>query len=139
MYNQKQFFHTFELSGGVHVYSKSEGDITQEAVDEANGALLFFDDIFFNAKENRAATEEEMHDAILGLAVAKIPNFDGSAALVRVLSGIKPKRISKAKVVIKEPEFENDYDEVDEDEESEEEESQDDDDEEEALEDDEEE
>lgn len=136
-HGSKRFVHAFGLSGGVHVYSNPDNNtIVTDAIDDANGALLCLDDIFYHVGENRAATENEMNAAILDLPIAKIPDFEGSAALVRVLSGIKPKRVSRSKVLAKEPEVENDYDEVDDDEESDD--SDDDEEDEEELEDDEE-
>jgi hypothetical protein len=121
----KKYIYTFEIDRGVHVYSNPE---SKSQYDDANGALLQFDDIFFNSAKKRPANEVELNEALGNLKVARIPNADVSSALVRVLSGVKPKRVSKAKSAVpikveNDSVVEDDYDdEVDEEDEDDEEE-----------------
>ena len=133
VHDGKKYVYTFQIDRGVHVYSNPE---SKSQYDDANGALLQFDDIFFNPSEKRPANENEINEALSKLKVARIPNADLSSALVRVLSGVKPKRVSKAKnsIPVKlevDSVAEDDYDEnVDEEEEEEEDEDNEDEDEE---------
>ena len=125
-HNNQTFFHLFDIGNGIHIYTNPDSD---SPYDEVNGILIQYDDIFYNVDNKRPASEDELNETLRSLKTAKIPNSVVSSAMVRVLSGIKPKRVSKAKIVTVEVKTEidveeNDYDEeVDDDEEGDDEEA----------------
>jgi hypothetical protein len=69
-----------------------------------NGMMFSSTDKFIILNENRDATEKEIQLSLNSIVLPSVPKIDISSAVVRQLSGIKPKRIIKSKKVIIEEE-----------------------------------
>jgi hypothetical protein len=92
----------FLLGKGVHVFCAEH----ERQFVERRGFLLG-NDVYVKMPEGRRATDAEVSKALQSAPTPSIPKADESAALVRVLSGIKPKRCAKPKKAKEEVESES--------------------------------
>ncbi len=117
----KGFCFSFKLSKYIDVYSTENANLT--ILD--NDILLSDDDFFWNNDQKRQASKEEVQKEIKMIVKPTILDTEKAAALVRVLSGAKAKRV-KAKViqVKEEDEEKSDFSESGEDEEEDDEEEE---------------
>jgi hypothetical protein len=94
-------FHVFELCDGVQVFSREEALPNCDAVIDDHGVLFCDNDVFIKMPENRTAFDDEVERALSQLFRPQVMKQDASKAFVRVITGVKPKRVStkKAQVV----------------------------------------
>lgn len=102
----KGFSFAFKISDAIHVYSNEKANLNTTE----NDLILSTEDFFWNKDEKRPATKEEFQNAINSVYRPQLPEAEAAAALVRVLSGAKAKRV-KTKVIVqpKEEEEESDF------------------------------
>jgi len=120
----KDYARVFEIGNGIHVFSMQE----ESPCDVVKGMIFAAEDIFVHLSQKRAATQAELHAAIASKSEASIPESEASYATIRMLSGIKPKRVAKAKAkpeVIRELSVSSEDEEEDEEEDESEEEEED--------------
>jgi hypothetical protein len=98
----KGYCFSFKLSSCIDVYCTENANLKILE----NDILLSEDDYFWNCEQKRQATKDEIQKEIKSISKPMILDNEKAAALVRVLSGAKAKRI-KAKVIqVKEEEEE---------------------------------